>query len=70
VVELALQINQAESLIFSGLQAYHGAAQHIRDFARRRAAVAAAVEQVDETLHMLAAGAFKNFLCSRGLIRN
>ncbi len=52
-VELALKISEAEGLVFSGLQAYHGAAQHIRDFGLRRSAVNSAVEQVAATLTML-----------------
>lgn len=50
---LAQQIAQAPSLRFAGLQAYHGSAQHIRDFEQRRAAIGMAVEQVQHTINVL-----------------
>ena len=50
---LARQIAGSPGLRFAGLQAYHGAAQHIRDFAQRRAAIDAAVEKVRRTLEEL-----------------
>ena len=53
VVELARKISVSEGLLFSGLQAYQGSAQHLRDYASRRAKVEAAVVQVTETLKML-----------------
>jgi 3-hydroxy-D-aspartate aldolase len=53
-VTLAKAIAAAPGLTFSGLQAYHGAAQHLRDFAARRAAIAAATQEVKATLAMLA----------------
>ncbi len=43
-VELARAVAAAEGLHFAGLQAYHGAAQHIRGFAERRAAVREAAQ--------------------------
>lgn len=50
---LAQQIVAAPGLRFAGLQAYHGGAQHIRDFQERRAAIATAVENVHHTLNLL-----------------
>lgn len=52
-VALAKKIAAAPGLTFSGLQAYHGGAQHLRDFAQRKAAIAAAVEQTATTVAML-----------------
>jgi len=52
-VDLALEITDGEGLSFSGLQAYHGPAQHIHDFAERRAAVGQAIQQVAHTVAML-----------------
>ncbi len=48
--ELAQAIAHAPNLRFRGLQAYHGAAQHLRDPDARRAAIAAAAEATDATL--------------------
>lgn len=53
VVDLARAISAAEGLSFAGLQAYHGSAQHIRDFNERKASIDAAVSQVKDTLAML-----------------
>ncbi len=53
--ELARRIEAAEGLVFAGLQAYQGAAQHIREFAARRAAVESAIAQTHATVNMLAA---------------
>jgi 3-hydroxy-D-aspartate aldolase len=52
-VALAKRIAAAPGLKFSGLQAYHGGAQHVRDYAGRAARIAAAVEEVRTTLAML-----------------
>ena len=40
-LDLARAINEAEALSFGGLQVYHGAIQHVRDAADRRARVEA-----------------------------
>ena len=48
-VVLAQEIGQHATLIFAGLQAYHGSAQHIRATLERRAAVAQAVRAVVQT---------------------
>lgn len=45
-VALAHEINQHPALVFAGLQAYHGGAQHIRPAQERREAVARAVAAV------------------------
>ena len=41
-VELAKRVASASALRFAGFQAYQGSAQHIRDYAERRAAIEAA----------------------------
>ena len=53
VLTLAKQIAGSPGLRFAGLQAYHGAAQHIREHAKRREAIDAAVEKVRRTLELL-----------------
>ncbi|MBU2643676.1 DSD1 family PLP-dependent enzyme [bacterium] len=53
VVELAERINSAPGLVFKGLQAYQGAAQHIRNFDERGTAVKAAIRQVSDTIQLL-----------------
>ncbi len=52
-VALAQRIDAVDKLKFSGLQAYQGAAQHIRDFAERRAAIAAATALTRDTVDAL-----------------
>ena len=52
---LARQIASSPGLVFGGLQAYHGRAQHIRDFAARGEAVAAAAEKTKGTMAALEA---------------
>ncbi len=54
-VAIARKIAAAEGLAFSGLQAYHGAAQHVHDFVLRQAKISAAVKQVANTVEMLRA---------------
>jgi 3-hydroxy-D-aspartate aldolase len=53
VVRLAKKIAGASGLKFSGLQAYQGAAQHIREYQERRSMIDAAIEQVADTVAML-----------------
>lgn len=53
-VRLAEAIGGAEGLRFAGLQAYHGRAQHVRGHDERRAMIAHAGEQVQQTLDGLA----------------
>src|SRR5690606_23582626 len=50
---LARQIADAGSLRFAGLQAYHGAAQHLRQVEARRAAIESAAERVTRTRELL-----------------
>jgi D-serine deaminase-like pyridoxal phosphate-dependent protein len=54
-VALARHVAAQSGLHLAGLQAYHGRAQHIRDFDKRREAIAGAVEQVRRTLEGLRA---------------
>jgi 3-hydroxy-D-aspartate aldolase len=54
-LELAQRVVQSEGLRFAGLQAYQGSAQHIRDYAERGAAIAAATEHARATVDRLAA---------------
>jgi 3-hydroxy-D-aspartate aldolase len=54
---LAGAIASADGLRFAGLQAYYGAAQHVRDAAERRARIEAAAVRVRDALaHLEAAG--------------
>jgi 3-hydroxy-D-aspartate aldolase len=53
-VALARKIDAGEGLSFAGLQAYQGAAQHIRDFESRRAAIEAAIRMTRDTVNLLA----------------
>jgi len=53
VVALARQITACRNLCFAGLQAYQGAAQHVRKVADRREAIAKAVENVRATTRLL-----------------
>lgn len=50
---LAATIAAAPGLVFGGLQAYHGSAQHIRGHSQRGQAIAGAGERVRETLAAL-----------------
>ncbi len=52
---LARRIDSAAGLEFAGLQAYQGAAQHIRAYAERRAAIEAAIAQTRQTVSLLEA---------------
>ena len=52
---LAQLVTRSPHLRFAGLQAYHGSAQHIREAAERKSAIAGAVERVKETLRALEA---------------
>ena len=47
--ELARHIAAADGLIFKGLQAYHGSAQHLPLASERRAAISKAIAYVNET---------------------
>lgn len=52
-VALAERIAASPHLIFGGLQAYHGSAQHKRSIEERRAAIAGAAEGVRRTVEQL-----------------
>ena len=52
-VALARRVEAAPGLSFAGLQAYQGAAQHIRDYAERGAAIDAAARLARETVTAL-----------------
>lgn len=53
VVAIAKKIAGSAGLVFSGIQAYQGAAQHIHDFSERKAKIDVAVKQVSDTIDML-----------------
>ncbi len=53
-VALAKQIAVAPGLRFAGLQAYHGSAQHLREYDKRKAAIDHAVETVRRAVELLA----------------
>ena len=53
VLALAGQIAASPGLRFAGLQAYHGSAQHVRDYAERQAAVARAAALIRATVELL-----------------
>jgi len=53
VLALAEAIMLCENLNFSGLQAYHGVAQHIRSYEGRRRAILQATHQVEQTINLL-----------------
>ncbi len=50
---LATQITASPGLRFGGLQAYYGAAQHVRDYAKRKEAIQTAGEKIRRTLALL-----------------
>ena len=54
-VALAQKIAAQDGLQFSGLQAYHGGAQHIRGFTERKAAIDHAISVTRDTIDQLAA---------------
>lgn len=55
VVDIAKAVNAANGLKFSGIQAYQGAMQHMKNFDERKAKTAIAVDMVKETIYMLKA---------------
>jgi len=52
-LKLADAIDKAPGLNFYGLQAYHGSAQHIRDYAERYAAIGHTIAQTQDTVELL-----------------
>ena len=53
VLELSKKITVAKNLSFSGLQAYQGSAQHIRNFYKRKAKIDDVVQEVADTIELL-----------------
>ena len=53
---LAREVARSANLRFAGLQAYHGAAQHVRAMAERRAQIARAAEAAQSTRRTIEAG--------------
>jgi 3-hydroxy-D-aspartate aldolase len=53
-LDLARRIAEASHLAFAGLQAYHGSAQHLRQWDERRQAIAQAAEKAARTRDLLA----------------
>jgi 3-hydroxy-D-aspartate aldolase len=58
-VVLAQQIDASPGLKFAGLQAYHGSAQHIREYAARGQAITAAIAHTRTTVDDLAAAGLR-----------
>jgi len=58
-VDLAEKIAASDGLSFSGLQAYNGSAQHIEEFAARRAKSETTIKQAAETLELLTRAGFE-----------
>mgnify|MGYP003114643489 CR=1 FL=1 len=52
-VDLAKAITAAPGLTFRGIQAYHGGAQHVRDFAERKARIETAIGHARDTRDLL-----------------
>ena len=66
-VALARAIAASGSLRFAGLQAYQGAAQHVRKVRDRREAIERAVQHVEATVGMLAAAGIEcNYVTGAG----
>ncbi len=54
-VVLAKRVADAAGLRFAGIQAYQGAAQHVRDYSRRKALIETAIRDTERTVEQLAA---------------
>jgi D-serine deaminase-like pyridoxal phosphate-dependent protein len=52
-LHLAKAVARSRHLEFGGLQAYHGSAQHVRDYAERRAAIQRAASMAHDTKELL-----------------
>jgi 3-hydroxy-D-aspartate aldolase len=52
-LDLARIAASAPGLVFAGLQAYHGPAQHTRDYGARRAQIVAAIRHTEQTRDLL-----------------
>lgn len=55
VVDLAKAVAAAPGLVFAGIQAYQGSAQHIRSYEDRKARIEIAIEAARRSVEMLAA---------------
>lgn len=66
VVEIARTIEAAKGLGFAGIQAYHGAMQHLERFAERKAKLDAAIAQVKDAVGALKAAGLEPELISGG----
>jgi len=66
VVELAKAINAAPSLKFTGIQAYHGAMQHLDKYEDRKVKLDGAIAQVKDAVQALNAIALEPELVSGG----
>ncbi len=66
VVELALAINAAEGLKFSGIQAYQGAMQHMQHYNDRKEKTGIAIDMVRTTLDMLKAKGLESDIVGGG----
>jgi len=53
VLELSKKITVAKNLSFTGLQAYQGSAQHVRDFYKRKGQIDDVVQEVSDTIELL-----------------
>lgn len=65
-IEIAQAIDAAPALRFSGIQAYQGAMQHLRDYAARKAKLDIAIARVKEIVAGLGAHGLKPELVSGG----
>jgi 3-hydroxy-D-aspartate aldolase len=63
---LARTIEAAPGLAFAGLQAYHGSAQHTRDFGERRQQILGSIRLAEETRDLLRRGGLECRLLSGG----
>ena len=54
-LDLARKIVESDGLSFAGLQAYHGSAQHVRDYQERKTEIDNAAAKVTETIDLLTA---------------
>lgn len=52
-VEIALKISRAAGLKFAGLQSYQGKAQHVADYAERKAMIETAIADTARTIELL-----------------
>ena len=52
-VHLAQRVAGAPGLRFAGIQAYQGSAQHVREYARRKALIDAAIRETERTVQQL-----------------